>query len=382
MRDIDALKALMDDIDILKNLEDKFDKKPNIFSILKVENKEIRHSNILAWLLNPKENHNLGSLFLNEFIKNILTKEEKIILTNKLDFKVLREWKNIDLLLFNEKEKMAIAIENKIHAGEHDNQLERYYNTMQEYYSDYNIYYIYLTLDGEYAPYLSDIWKPMSYKVILNILDNIINKHKLNDTVNLIINNYIQTVRSLMKMENPEIKELCMQIYEKHKHAIDLIVANIPEGGEPFLRDLSYWIKNEWSHKFNFKNVNNHKWFEFFTSTMDEILPNLNGIRPYKYFISIEDNICKMAFELQYEGLVNTPTLDLVKEADKKINNHELGKSIHGDDIKWIRYAFKTWKIDITNASDEEARQKIKEDMENILFKEIPNIEKQLKELL
>lgn len=386
MHDIDLLNDLLKDIDNFKKIEDSFNDRPNIFSILKVETREIRHSNILAWLLNPKENHNLNTLFLEKFI-NTFIKENKqdycyLKKSNLLEFKVLREWKNIDLLLLNNKDKIAIVIENKIHTGEHDNQLERYYNTMREDYPDLKIAYIYLTLDGENAPYLSDVWKPMSYKVILEILDNIINKHELNETVNLILNNYIETLRSLINMENPEIKELCMQIYEKHKRAIDLIIENIPEGENLFLRDLSNWIKNEWSIKLNFKNVNNHKWFEFFTSTMDQIIPNIKEIRPYKYFISIEGNICKIALELQYEGLVDSPTLESLKGADKIINKHDLGKNIHGDDVKWVRYAFKTWKINIYDELDTYDKDKVKEQIEDVLFKYIPDLERQIKELI
>ena len=41
----------------------------NIFKVLKLDNYEIRHSNFLAWLLNPKETHNLGYEFIKEFFK-------------------------------------------------------------------------------------------------------------------------------------------------------------------------------------------------------------------------------------------------------------------------------------------------------------------------
>lgn len=32
----------------------------NIFRTLRIEKAEIRHSNVLAWLLNPEESHGLG----------------------------------------------------------------------------------------------------------------------------------------------------------------------------------------------------------------------------------------------------------------------------------------------------------------------------------
>ena len=53
---------LLNDVDF-----DKLDlglKNPNIFSILRITRNEIRHSNFLSWLLNPKGSHGLDDLFL------------------------------------------------------------------------------------------------------------------------------------------------------------------------------------------------------------------------------------------------------------------------------------------------------------------------------
>lgn len=41
----------------------------NPFRILKIEDYEIRHSNVIAWLLDPKESHGLGTEILSKFIK-------------------------------------------------------------------------------------------------------------------------------------------------------------------------------------------------------------------------------------------------------------------------------------------------------------------------
>lgn len=39
----------------------------NPFEVLKLKGHEIRHSNMLAWLLNPNESHGLGFDFLEQF---------------------------------------------------------------------------------------------------------------------------------------------------------------------------------------------------------------------------------------------------------------------------------------------------------------------------
>lgn len=390
MNDMDSLKNFLLDTSLLEELENSFNNKPNIFSILKVENREIRHSNLLAWLLNPKENHNLGNTFLSKFIETFVKlhiKENnavKLLLMNYDNFKIRREWKYIDLLLLNEEEKVAFVVENKINTKEHDNQLSRYYETAEEDFRGYDIYYIFLTLDGSDPEEMKDVWHPMSYEDVLYILEDILSKDALNDDVKMIINNYKEIVRSLIEMENPQVKELCMQIYEKHKKAIDLIFENIPSGENMFLTDLSNWIKYEWSNKLVFKNINNHKWFEFTTTTMDELLPNLNGKNAYKYFISVEGNTCKLAFELQYEGLVNTPTYELVRRMYKEIYDEDLEKLGRGDNNKWIRLAFKTWRIDISNVEDDtyiKIRDKLKKEFEDILFENIPSLENTIREI-
>lgn len=49
----------------------------NPFKILRVDKFEIRHSNVLSWLLNPSENHNLGSFLCEKTIsKNVCKSRE------------------------------------------------------------------------------------------------------------------------------------------------------------------------------------------------------------------------------------------------------------------------------------------------------------------
>ena len=42
---------------------------PNIFDILKISKAEIRHSNFLSWIINPKNPHGIGEVFLKKFFE-------------------------------------------------------------------------------------------------------------------------------------------------------------------------------------------------------------------------------------------------------------------------------------------------------------------------
>lgn len=102
----------------------------NTLKILKLENHEIRHSNILAWLLNPKENHSLHDYFLRKMIEHLILIEENsnnpkyetvsgILNHSLMDSHVYREVKTdqnrfIDLLIVNQQLKFIFFFLLKI----------------------------------------------------------------------------------------------------------------------------------------------------------------------------------------------------------------------------------------------------------------------------
>ena len=43
----------------------------NLFDILKIEHKELQHSALLAWLLNPRGSHGLGNYFLRTCLRSL-----------------------------------------------------------------------------------------------------------------------------------------------------------------------------------------------------------------------------------------------------------------------------------------------------------------------
>ena len=129
------INDLVSDIDCLEPLHE-WTNDLNIFSLLKLDRVEIRHSNMLSWLLNPNELHGLSDKLLKKFLiyatkgTNIsimrgLTPVD-VDLMNLDDVVVYREKDNIDILIVSESSHLVLAIENKIGSSEHSNQLEKY----------------------------------------------------------------------------------------------------------------------------------------------------------------------------------------------------------------------------------------------------------------
>ncbi len=99
-----ALRDFLLNIDCLEELL-PWSGKFNLFDILKASRNEIRHSNVLSWLLDPNENHGIGDIFTRKLIQNLIKYNSyskdifKLLLLDFYSFSIYREWKNIDILM-------------------------------------------------------------------------------------------------------------------------------------------------------------------------------------------------------------------------------------------------------------------------------------------
>lgn len=201
----------------------------NIFDVLKISRTEIRHSNMLSWLLDANENHGLGDKYIKALFQLIVNNNPKhnvfdMLLLDYYSFSVYREWKNIDILLVSREEKILVAIENKVGAHEHSDQLNRYREILEKEYESYKRVYLYLTPDGE-EPSDTVNWEVLTYQELVDELEAISKNVELLPDAELMIRNYIDIIRRDI-VEDQELVDICNKIYEKHRRALDLIFEN------------------------------------------------------------------------------------------------------------------------------------------------------------
>jgi len=222
------------ELEKLESIEDKF----NIFSSLGIINQEVRHSNFLAWLLNPNETHNLADYFTTRFLKlAVYNDSNEIPDLNLIDIDTLnlskinvyREWNNIDVLLVDDDQNLVCVIENKVDSKEHSNQLTKYRNVIESNYPDYRKIYIYLTVYGE-EPESEKKYISISYKEVSQLIESLLERKEsqMNDEISMFIRHYNEMVKRYI-MEESEVQELCEQLYKKHKKALDLIFKHKPD---------------------------------------------------------------------------------------------------------------------------------------------------------
>ena len=220
------------ELERLESILDRF----NIFEALGAIRQEIRHSDFLAFLLNPRQNHGLGDLFVKRLLQEALAQANSIQPVTPIDLdiwvmddiEVRREWQSIDVLILDGLHQLAVIIENKIYSGEHDDQVKRYYQFIKQHYPGYQILGLYLTPEGEDAGDSNYI--AISYGLICKLIENIIQTREptLGRDVMVLMGHYAEMLRRYIVGES-EIEKLCQQIYRKHQSALDLIYEYRPD---------------------------------------------------------------------------------------------------------------------------------------------------------
>ena len=125
----------------------------NTFDVLRYSGYEIRHSNVLAWLLRPADTHGIGSRFLKWFVNHVNRRlaadlerlPETSFEAANVDVWRERDW--VDITVRFKKEKCLIAVENKPESAHphHLDQVMRYEKKLQEKHQDHTVRSVLLT---------------------------------------------------------------------------------------------------------------------------------------------------------------------------------------------------------------------------------------------
>ena len=276
----------------------------NTLKILKLENHEIRHSNILSWLLNPKENHGLRDYFLRKMMEHLILIEEnshnpqyetigRILNHSLMDSHVYREVKTdqnrfIDLLVVNHSLKTIILIENKFYSSESENQLDDYLHFIQHTYNVFTIIPIYLTLDGE-NPSNSNYFI-LTYEKIESILQTILMlfQNQLSQNVYTFIEDYHQILKEKFYPNQDQIL-LAIDIYRNHKPTIRALFEEVSMLHKPLLfqsgYEFEFMMKYKDTIQYIFKhgqNILSYSFEQFIHQQFDEaVLYRAHPTLPY-----------------------------------------------------------------------------------------------------
>src|SRR5579872_2876578 len=211
-----------------------FKNRPSFLSALGAMRSELRHSNSLAFLLDPAQKHDLKDRFLKALLAEIYqhpkVHSEVLGGLHTLDLTataVYRERYGIDILLLNAHQQFAIIIENKTTTREHDNQLERYWKTVTQEYPWLKHQGILLSING-YQP-RHQHYVGISYNAVCGAGERLL--RTLGNTVPDWTRNYLAEYLFAIRREfvgDPNILDLAWKISLQFKDELEFLDNNSP----------------------------------------------------------------------------------------------------------------------------------------------------------
>ena len=305
--------------------------KQNIFSILRMEDFEIRHSNFLAWLFDSDCNGEIGNYCLKVFLKELKNISEAFSNINlniffKNKYIVRREVKYKDILIESTDYKKVIVIENKIYSTEHSNQLNRYYNDViqDEQYAEYDKYFVYLTLGGEMPEQMEDrnTWVPFSYRQILEILQDLLNKkiNKLSTNIQLLIQDYKEILEDKLEQSMNSIEEY-RKLYDKYPEIVLEFKKYIPDN-EKRLKIQREYI-NSLPHC-RMASEGNNTYVDFFDTEIRELSLSRINKEDVVYFEFVNRGGGTITFRVIVNKYEKEKSAEFIKKFKQQFNINKL----------------------------------------------------------
>ena len=269
----------------------------NPFKILAIEGYEIRHSNALAWLLDPYGHHGLTDTLFKNLLLEVLRESQNIkinglpdiadiIGANFSDLQVHREWNNIDVFALSPMNKLVVVIENKIDAAEGENQLVKYAGIVDKHYPEFNKVFVFLTPDGA-RPKGSDRYIIFTHKKIYSIVQSAVSikQDYMHTKVYDFIQQYLQILEERV-MENEKIINICTRLYLEHKEAINMIMTY----GKPTLPMSSireFHSKTDTESIFDDGDNLKKRYHTFIPKAWSDFVPDTSP-NPEKYYVAFD----------------------------------------------------------------------------------------------
>ncbi|MFZ5668291.1 MAG: PD-(D/E)XK nuclease family protein [Pseudomonadota bacterium] len=210
----------------------------NPIRVMRMERMEIRHSAILAWLLDPSESHGLDDKFLKAFLGEALRGQSHLGEPTALDIAradlrdtiVRREWQNIDIFIHSARNGWGFVVENKYDSTQHEEQLSKYLERIRvglgAQVEGLLVRGIFLTLHNEEPD--DSRYVPINYQTICQFLPRFVRQesHLLTSEVRTFLLHYIEILEEEVGMsaEREKMEKLAKQLYREHRKVLAFII--------------------------------------------------------------------------------------------------------------------------------------------------------------
>jgi hypothetical protein len=367
---MDEKEVIMDEDSLLCLLRDKqlgvlsADlEKLNIFELVGLTNQEIKHSNFLSEVLDPRSRLGLGSSVLKALVRDSLSSiNEEQRAENNFDpfhielggldtVEVYRELYNIDLLIVDHEKKFLIVVENKVKASESKGQLKKYRDLIKsrDDYKKFKKLFIFLTPEGS-EPDGDSSWISVSYRTIYDSVREQLLTKRLGQASKLILTHYCDLLESRV-MNQERLEKIAREIYREHHKALDFIFESRADNIGVLSEKMEEIILNsEYARNSLTKIRSSKSMLRFRTAAMEKLSEKLPEIVGWD-----RENVMAWELVIRKDGIkckvVLGPTNDqLSRQVVRDVFNDEFGgKSVSE---KWS--TLKTWTLHKSKNNDSE----------------------------
>ena len=224
------------------------------FEALGMVRQEIRHAHFLSYCLNPNRPHGFGAEITQGFMRAAAAAKLrfssseidgltplKVHLMDWEAVEVRREWERIDLLLVEPQEKLIVAIELKIDAGEHSGQLQRYRERVLSEWPEsegWDHLFLFLTKDGSEASEEHGIeWVPLDLQSVATEFEALAKRGVGSESARALLVAYIAMLRRHI-LTDEELDAVAARIWDQHREALEFLMDRQPDSGDALTASL------------------------------------------------------------------------------------------------------------------------------------------------
>ena len=218
------------------------------FQVLGIQHAEDVHSRFLKWLLDPCAGHDLGTRFIELFLRHTAQSAKEMGLTSGVPSEippadwtkteVRREWQNIDILILNRPAEFVCAVENKIRSPEDIaedgvSQLTRYRETLEAEFPSFRRHYVFLSPAGAGPQTQAEVehWIPGTYVTVHGLVNQMLADadSQMSGPVRAFLMQYETTLRRNIVPETSEVAKKAREMYLQHRDAVKLMQKHKPK---------------------------------------------------------------------------------------------------------------------------------------------------------
>lgn len=218
------------------------------FEAIGMVRQEIRHAHFLHYCLDPQRPHGFGTEPFRAFLRAAAIAQREYaadgvagVLTplgvHLMKFEaaeIRREWRRIDLLAIVHEEKLIVAIELKIEAGEHSGQLGRYRELVETQWpacEGWRHLFLFLTREGDEPSGDGAGWLPLSLAAIAQEFDTIVRKQAGAPTALTTLAAWLAMLRRHF-LTDQNLVDLAGRLWAQHRETLDFLMEHRPEVGD------------------------------------------------------------------------------------------------------------------------------------------------------